>query len=223
MTPTATIRHGLLCVPFQTQDIEVDRDRRIVRHVISSGTRSHTGLEIDQAGWDFQHYHGIVLWDHDSSAPAIGKNVDMGLRGSPAMLHAATQFAPTDFGQELFTLYAEGYMRDWSVGAFIDESEPIKDADDRVVALRSKRQRLMEYSAVPIGANPDAVTQALGKGLIRPETAAKFGVVPAPASAPAQPATPPEAVPDSLAAAVSRLDESITRLVVAPLARAMER
>jgi len=178
-----------------------------VRHVISSGIRSHTGLEIDQSGWSFEFYHGVVLWDHDSSAPAIGKNMDLSLKGEPSKLHAVTQFAPTDFGKELFTLYEGGFMRDWSVGISIDESSLVKDGDE-VVALRTKRQHLMEYSATPIGANPEAVSQALGKGLIRPETAAMFHVKPAPAARTSQDGLPGSGdIPDSLVASVQRLDD----------------
>lgn len=216
-----TIRRGLLCVPYVTQDIEADAEQMTIRHVISSGIRSHTGLEIDQSGWSFEFYHGVVLWDHDASAPAIGKNMDLALKGDPAKLHAVTKFAPTDLGRELFTLYEGGYMRDWSVGISIDESELVREKDE-VVALRSIRQHLMEYSATPIGANHEAVTQALDKGLIRPETAGMLGVAAARAGRTSQAGLSDDGdLPGSLAPVLKLLDETGERLTVLRLGLAL--
>lgn len=220
------LRHGVMCVPMATQDIDVeDRDQQVVRHVISSGIRSHTGLEIRQDGWNFEHYHGQVLWDHDASRPGVGKNMDLKLRGAKksAKLHAITKFAPTDFGRELFMLYSDGYMRDWSVGIYIDQSDLIeekdKDGNTRIVGLVSFKHRLLEYSATPIGANWEAVNEALSKGVVRPETVALMNLRPT-ITAPASQSAPlsSKSLPDSLVAEVMRLEAQQTRLL-ARLAR----
>jgi len=207
-----TMRGSRFCVPYSTEDINVeDREGMVIHHVISSARRSHNGLEIRQEGWNFEYYHGIVLWDHQDSAPAIAKNMDLSARGDPLRLHAVTKFAPTDFGRELFSLYEGGFMTDWSVGIMIDRSEPVKEGE-KIVALRSLSQHLLEYSATPIGANPEAVNSALSKGLIRTETAALFMLDPRLQTTQNRDASEDGRLPDSLAQAAALLDEQNLRL-----------
>jgi len=220
------MHNGMMCVPFYTQDISVvDREKMILRHVISSGKRSDTGLEIVQSGWNLSEYHGTVMWDHGSvpSIPTIGKNLDLSFKGSGKnkKLHAVTQFAPTAFARDLFGLYADGYMTDWSVGVYLDKTETIEEGD-RYVGLRAISTRLKEYSGTHIGANSDAVTQAAKKGIIRPETAVLLTQPFQPASA-SQSALPPEELPDSLRSQIALLDFNRFRLATATALRRITR
>lgn len=147
-----------------------DREAMRISAVISNQDLNRNGQRVMQAGWDFADYmkNPIVLFGHDDNAPAIGKNVTLGLEGE--RLRAVTEFAPTAFGREMFTLYAGGYMRAWSPGFLPTEVSFKKNDQGDIEEVIFNRMKLLEYSAVAIPANADAVSEALDHGLIGRET-----------------------------------------------------
>lgn len=159
-------------LPFFAEAAEVDDEpKRRVRSIISTEKQSRTRLIVAQDGFDLKEYqkNPVVLFNHDWWRPSVGMNVE--LEVTKKGLVALTEFAPTAFGEELFLLYSGGYMRAWSVGLEPTKTEEEKDDDGRTVAIRSLKHKLIEYSAVPIPANPDAVNLALSQKMIGPETA----------------------------------------------------
>lgn len=146
---------------------------------ISTNSPDRANDIVRQDGWDFGDYmkNPVVLWAHDYSHPAVGKNVNMSLSKGPAdheSLIAETEFAPTPFARDIFSLYAGGFQRAFSVGFMPDEFEYIKNEDDQVVGFDFQKHKLLEYSTVPVPMNAEAVANAFSKGLIRRSTADLF-------------------------------------------------
>jgi hypothetical protein len=81
------------------------------------------------------------------------------------------QFAKTQMAEEIFQLYKEGFMRAFSVG-FIPKEWT--DGDGEKVPRRTyTKWELLEYSAVPVPANPDALALAISKGLLQDDSLRK--------------------------------------------------
>lgn len=118
-------------------------------------------------GVDLRNYrkNPVILFAHDYSIPPIGsamwvKKVDNGLLAKP-------RFASTQLAQDIKTLYDEGHMRAWSIGFMVREWEPIDKVNDPQgwKGRRFTKTELLEFSAVPVPANPEALSLALAKGL----------------------------------------------------------
>jgi len=154
----------------------IDKSKRTVTAVISSGKTDRVGDIIDQAGWDFKNFNKnpVVLFGHDSRTRApIGKNLDLSIKGD--RLIAITEFAETPFAEEIFSLFVGGFMKAFSVGFDPKKWELIEDKKGNITGFHFLKQELLEYSAVPIPAHQDAVAAALSEGLISDSVAALFG------------------------------------------------
>lgn len=131
--------------------------------------------------------HGLPGQAASFRSPVIGRNVS--LRFLPHEVEAVTQFADTELGREYAYLYGindkkEVYVRAWSaradihervvmqverarniLGVAIDMSllpAAVKKSNSVWVGLRSE---LTEYSAVPFGADKNALSRAMKDGV----------------------------------------------------------
>lgn len=107
----------------------------------------------------------VVLWAHEYRSLPIGRATALTREGEA--LKADVIFAGTPFAREVYGLYAGGFLKGWSVGFLPLEWEVMEDAQGRFNGYHVKSWELMELSAVPVPANPEALTEALGKGLVR--------------------------------------------------------
>jgi hypothetical protein len=104
----------------------------------------------------------VVLWAHQRTLPPIGTCVALDIK--PERIVAATRFAKgVPFAEDLFRLYEQGVLRGWSVGLLPQRVTP------RRRGVRIDEWDLLEYSAVPIPENPEALTLAVEKGVVRDE------------------------------------------------------
>jgi len=151
----------------------MDHDTQTLTMVISTETKDRDGDIIEAKGWELDPYrtNPVVLFAHDYRSPPVAKTLNIEVKRKK--LVAEMQFAPTPFGQELWQLYAGGFMRAASVG-FVPKKwvdiEPEEDGSDVQSPLqrggrRYKQQELLEYSLVPVPSNPDALAQARTAGL----------------------------------------------------------
>lgn len=160
--------------------MSVDRDSRTVVGIVSTDAldRDFEVILPDALNWDLFHRNPVVLWMHDLSRP-IGRS--LWVKRDSGRTVAKTQFSGSPQASELFELYAEGYLKGWSVGMdpmtirrrTPTESEIVQNpgyADARYVIHSA---HVAEYSAVTIPSNPEALTKAWRKGMIR-ETEAFF-------------------------------------------------
>ncbi len=123
----------------------------------------------------------VVFFGHDHFEPPVGKNLWIKAAGKNVV--AKTQFANTVFGNDLHQLYQERIMRGFSV-AFPMRGAEWHEPTEKEIARNpawAKAKRiytkwtLMEYSAVGLPANPEALAMAVSKGICRPETAKRLG------------------------------------------------
>jgi len=157
---------------FASEIKDIDLAAQELTMVVSTEAVDREGDIIEAAGWELGAYrkNPVVLFGHDYRAPAVGKATWIDVMDKA--LVGRVQFAPTPFAQELWTLYSQGYMRASSVG-FIPKDkeriEPDADAADEAKGwygpTRFKRQELLEFSLVPVPANPEALVAARAAGI----------------------------------------------------------
>lgn len=149
-----------------------DGERAVISH-ISSGAVDRDKEILVSKGVNLSNYrkNPVVLWAHDSRQPPIGKN--QWVRKTDTEVIAKTIFAETPRGDEIYELYKGGYLKAFSVG-FIPDFETSKEPDENDIKRHPEwagarrvftRWELLEYSAVPVPANPEALATAVGKGL----------------------------------------------------------
>jgi HK97 family phage prohead protease len=107
----------------------------------------------------------VVLADHDYTiGSVIGKATRLSIDGDG--IHATTKFHDKGLGQEAFDLVEAGMVRAWSVGFKPIETDSVKDKHGVTRGFHFKKWELLEYSLVAIPANPDAVMEAVKRGLV---------------------------------------------------------
>ncbi len=130
--------------------------------VASTEDEDRHGDVILQEGWKLDAYKNnpVVLWAHHYTQPAIGKAVDVWTENHTLM--AAIRFAPTEFAQQIASLYEGGYQKGVSVGFRPLEFEMRRDAKTgHVLGIRFLTQELLEISAAPVPANQNALRKSL--------------------------------------------------------------
>lgn len=150
----------------ELQDKDADGSRPVL---ISTDDIDRMGDIVEPRGMDIANFrkNPVVLWAHDYALPPIGsaesiKRMEHGIL-------AKVRWASTEFAQQIKLLYDEGHLRAWSVGFIPRAWEPIESKDEdgqpRQTGRRYTKAELLEFSAVPVPANPNALSLALTKGL----------------------------------------------------------
>jgi HK97 family phage prohead protease len=132
-------------------------------YIASTGGVDRAGDIIDPSGWQLDRYrqNPVVLFAHHWHMPPIGKAEKVWVQENKLM--AIVRYADTPLGREVARLNAEGYMAAVSVGFIPLEWEPrINSRTGFPMGLHCHRQELLEISAVPIPANPEAVRKGHG-------------------------------------------------------------
>jgi HK97 family phage prohead protease len=143
---------------------KIDVDKRTVEHVISTGSEDRDGDTINPKGWILDEFlkNPVVLFGHRHDMPPIARAVK--LKASENGLEALTQFPPKGISQladTVFEMNRLGYLRSWSVGF-----DPEKFTMRENGGMDFEEQKLLEYSSVPVPANPEAVNLAVSKGIM---------------------------------------------------------
>lgn len=152
----------------------VNNEARTVSHVITAKVTDRDGDVVVPRGGRFDDYlkNPVVFFNHRSFMdPPVGKCLSLDVSDNEVV--ATTKFAGLDqahpMAETIFRLLRDGYMRGWSMGFMVDTVGTQKVLEDQ--AGRSILEwTLLEYSAVGIPANPDALTRML-KRLGLPEGA----------------------------------------------------
>jgi Escherichia/Staphylococcus phage prohead protease len=148
----------------------IDSSRMIVRSVITAIEPDRIGDVVVPGGLRNRGEYlrnPVVLWAHQRTIPPIG--TCLGLEVLPDRIVAETKFAAaSSLARDVFRLYAEGVLRGWSIGFVPRKSHPMLRAGRFGPAgIRIEEWDLLEYSAVPVPENPQALTLAVRKGLVR--------------------------------------------------------
>lgn len=141
----------------------VHEGERIVESVISTSAEDRDGDIVEVSGWMLENFlrNPVVLWLHRYEAP-IGRCLD--IRRDGDALVARTLFARTPLAEEIWQLYREGVLSAWSVSFIALDWEPLPSGGRRYT-----RQELLEYSAVSVPANPEALNTLYRDGMARIE------------------------------------------------------
>jgi hypothetical protein len=126
--------------------------------VISTADIDRQGESINQEGWDLSNYlkNPVVLWGHDYYSLPIGICESIAI--IDGKLVARGRFAPeaaNPFAQQVRRLYDAGIVRATSVGLIVLEME------GHIVT----KAELLEFSFVPVPANPYALSLSKAKEL----------------------------------------------------------
>jgi len=149
------------------KDIRDTADGLIVPFIISTSSIDRDGDTISIDGWDLKNYkkNPVVLYMHDPRNPPVAKS--MNIKIEDGKLKSEAQFTPQDlnpFGYMIGQMYKKGFMKATSVGFKATKWTWAEDKD-RKFGIDFIEQELLEYSAVPIPANPEALLDAKSNGL----------------------------------------------------------
>ena len=147
---------------------EVQADDVIATYTMSTDVVDRPGDRIHQTGWELDEYrtNPVLLFGHDSSKPPIGKALAVFVqRGS---LRGSFKFTPESvnpFGAMIGRMVRGDFLRASSVGFLpieyrVAEDRMTEDTPPWAPPIDFVRQKLLEHSAVPIPANPEALVDA---------------------------------------------------------------
>ena len=164
-TPTGPV---LLRQAFVADDIRAvgDPDKHTLDITISTGRRDRMNDTIAADGWDIRAFkkNPVVLWAHNYSTPPIGRATQTGLDETGKKLRSTAEFMPAEvnpFAETIYQMYLGKWMRAFSVGFVPKEWE----WNEKEEGLDFTKQELLEYSAVPVPANSDALAGARSAGI----------------------------------------------------------
>lgn len=132
-----------------------------ITFVLSTDDVDRHGDIISADGWALDSYRAnpVLLWAHDYRQPAIGRAAKMWTE--PHRLLANMEFAPTEFAQEIASLYRSGFQWGVSVGFKPIRFEERRDEKTGAfLGIRFLEQELLEVSAVPVPANRNALRRS---------------------------------------------------------------
>lgn len=135
---------------------------------ITTNSIDRDGEIVEPSGADLEAYrkNPVVLFGHNYQELPIGKNI--WIKQDEKGLIAKTVYASHDFAQTVYNYRKEGFPLAQSIG-FIPIEWEDSPGDVKGCRRRYRKWALLEYSDVPVPANPEAVAVAISKGLIKPE------------------------------------------------------
>lgn len=129
--------------------------------IVSTNDVDRSGEVVDIEGIDIKNYekNPVVMWAHDYSKPPLAKTLSLTKEkiGKKMVMKTVMEFATSisDLAREVYNLYKGGFMNAFSIGFIPLEME----------GNTYTKSELLEYSAVPIPANPNALLLAKAKGI----------------------------------------------------------
>ncbi len=154
---------------FDTE-VKADGDGRTLTFTISTASVDRMGDTIAVDGWNLEQYrkNPVVLWAHDASKPPVGKSPKVWIEDGK--LKAQTEFVPADnpavgrFAEGVLQLYKGGFLSATSVG-FAPLKYAFTDDPQRRYGIDFMEQELLEFSAVPVPANAEALIEGRAAGI----------------------------------------------------------
>lgn len=142
----------------------ISEEARTARFVITTQGVDRDNDTVSVTGWDVGNYlkSPVVLWAHDYSQMPVARAIE--LAASAAGLEAVAQFPAKGvypFADCVFDMLKGGFLSATSVGF---RPKSWMRNEDRG-GIDFKEQELLEFSIVPVPANPEALVVARSKGI----------------------------------------------------------
>jgi HK97 family phage prohead protease len=158
----ARIRMGMHTAVRAVPDAE-----RTLEFIISTPAVDRAGDTIAVEGWRLDNFrkNPVVLWAHDYTALPVARSPLVGLEGGA--LRAIAEFTPAGmarFNDTVFEMYKAGFLSAVSVGFLPIKWAWVED-EGRRQGIDFLEQELLEFSCVPVPANPGALLEARGAGI----------------------------------------------------------
>lgn len=139
-------------------------ETRTIEFVISTPIVDRMRDTIDVMGWNLENYqkNPVVLWAHDYRQPPIARSLTTWIENGK--LKSKCEFTSQEknpFGYMIYQLYKDGFMNATSVGFY--PAEYVINEERQGIDYKS--QELLEYSCVPVPANPEALVSAKSMGI----------------------------------------------------------
>ena len=148
---------------------EIDDDERTVTAVISTSAVDREKEVLLPKGAALEQYlkNPVVLWAHEYRETPIARA--LWLKSGRKNITAKAKFAETEKADEIYQLFKGGYLNAFSVGFLPAENgshpptpEEVKKNPEWAEAKRIyDKWELLEFSAVPVPANPEALAVAV--------------------------------------------------------------
>lgn len=154
----------------KAEQVETLEKERSIVHYISTNDLDRGRDIVDPDGMDAKDFKKSpsVWYNHnyayDASALPIAKSLWQ--KTNERGVLAKTQFAKTEFADDIYYLHKENFMKSWSIGWLpqLDNKGNIKDGalkyDEKSNKLFIYLWTLLEYSSAPIAMNPNALDEA---------------------------------------------------------------
>lgn len=139
----------------------------MIKFIISTSGVDRDGDTINVDGWNLKNFrkNPVVPWAHNYGQPPVARAI--GTKVEEKNLVSKAMFTGEDlypFGHMIGRMYRLKFLNAVSVGfnptkfVFVEDSE-------RKFGIDFLEQELLEYSAVPVPSNPEALIQARSKGI----------------------------------------------------------
>lgn len=151
---------------FDTE-VKADGDSRTLTFTISTASVDRMGDTIALDGWKLESYrkNPVVLWAHDASLLPVAKSNQVFTEGTK--LKSVAEFTPpgmAKFNDTVFEMYKLGFLSATSVG-FAPLKYAFTDDPQRRYGIDFLEQELLEFSAVPVPANGEALIEGRSAGI----------------------------------------------------------
>jgi hypothetical protein len=160
-------------INFEIKQIGEESDR-ILQFVGSDETPDRDNDIIEVAGWKLENYmkNPVFIWAHEYDQPPIGKAVNVMIDAGAKKLLFDVKFPTAEeypFADTIYKLYKGGYLNATSVGFHgmkhkTRDEEAVLNLPEWQRGRRYMEQELLELSAVPVPANPNALMSIRSKG-----------------------------------------------------------
>lgn len=164
-----TTDRGYALFPCDTSTKDIDTEEQTAVVTISTKVKDRQRDIMEPIGCLIENFrkNPVVLWAHHYGLPPFAKSLWIKIEDDRIVSKA--KFAQTVLGQELFYLYSEGFLNAWSIGFIplawerIEEAEGAEEGGGlgyQPPGYRITKWELLEYSGVPVPANPEALIHA---------------------------------------------------------------
>ncbi len=138
------------------------QDGTLIGAIGSTAAVDRYGEIIDQESWDLKNFkkNPVMLWAHNltmgEDRPPIGKLTKIKVEDGELRFNA--QFDMNDpFAADIFRKYKEGFLSAFSVGFIPHTIQRYTDKGEALDNPILRDNELLEMSAVPVPANPEAL------------------------------------------------------------------